>query len=624
MSQTKVQLIAPIGVVTASTLETTGVLTATTFVGDIAGTVTGITSTTDNLNLGIITATSFAGDFTGIGSGLTGTPNIVAGVVTATKFVGNTPGTVSGLADGTNINAGIITATSFVGNLTGNAAGLSTTTAQLTLGIVTATSYSGSGANLSGVSAGPVAQQAVTANSGTTTIDLSSGNVIYMTQSSNTTVSFANTEGNTDVVYLIRTKDDNTTARTITWPSGFAWDGGTEPTLLTNETENEAQIFKLTTRDNGATWYGVEVVNYSAYIAPARQLWSWGYDHYGQLGQNDRVFKSSPVQIPGTTWMNVQCGDTVAQSAFKTDNTLWVWGRNTSYGKLGQNNLTHYSSPVQLPGSWKTFSHYNSGGLGLKNDGTLWGTGDDAGTNNTVNYSSPVQITSATNWKMIAPAHNGGQRAAINTDSELYVWGGIGEGNGFTGDRVTYSSPIQIPGSWGSVRGGIYVITGVKTDGTLWMSGRNHGGVDGSLGQNNTTEYSSPVQVPGTNWAYGAGKVAGGDFGCMALRTDGTLWVWGRNGSGELGQNDTNYRSSPVQVPGTNWALIETGYLNNYAIKTDGTLWGWGDNRYGHLGQNSRTYFSSPVQIPGTYPTSVLTDGFAVISASYGTVSVLK
>ena len=51
---------------------------------------------------------------------------------------------------------------------------------------------------------------------------------------------------------------------------------------------------------------------------------------------------------------------------------------------------------------------------------------------------------------------------------------------------------------------------------------------------------------------------------------------------------------------------------------------GWGDNRYGHLGQNSRTYFSSPVQIPGTYPTSVLTDGFAVISASYGTVSVLK
>ena len=271
MSQTKVQLIAPIGVVTASTLETTGVLTATTFVGDIAGTVTGITSTTDNLNLGIITATSFAGDFTGIGSGLTGTPNVVAGVVTATKFVGNTPGTVSGIADGTNINAGIITATSFVGNLTGNAAGFSyyqLQLAQANLGIVTATSYHGSGANLSGVSAGPVSQQAVTANSGTTTIDLSSGNVIYMTQTADTTVAFANTEGNTDVVYLVRIPDGY--SKNTYMASGFVWNGGSEPTLASGPADY--QVFKLTTRDNGATWYG----NVSSENTELRELWAWG------------------------------------------------------------------------------------------------------------------------------------------------------------------------------------------------------------------------------------------------------------------------------------------------------------------------------------------------------------
>tara|TARA_R100001082_G_scaffold58148_1_gene32222 strand:- start:53 stop:1285 length:1233 start_codon:yes stop_codon:yes gene_type:complete len=410
----------------------------------------------------------------------------------------------------------------------------------------------------------------------------------------------------------------------------MVWDGGTEPTLLTNETENEAQIFKLTTRDNGATWYGNEVVNYSAYLAPARELWSWGYggrsDGGGALGQNQsyNVSYSSPVQIPGTTWMNVQCGDSVTQSAFKTDGTLWVWGRNYE-GQLGLNQAGHgngRSSPTQIPGGFKTRADYGTGSLAMKSDGTLWATGGEAAQNNAIKYSSPVQIPGT--WKIISPASNGNNRAAINTDSELYVWGNIGEGNGFTGNTTQYSSPIQIPGSWGSVRTGIYVITGVKTDGTLWMSGRNHGGVDGSLGQNNVTQYSSPVQIPGTNWAYGAGKVAGGDFGCIALRTDGTLWVWGRNSSGELGQNDTAARSSPVQVPGTNWALIEPGYVNNYAIKTDGTLWGWGDNRHGTLGQNNRTYYSSPVQIPGTYPTSVLTDGFAIISGSYGTVSVLK
>ena len=319
-----------------------------------------------------------------------------------------------------------------------------------------------------------------------------------------------------------RIKDEKTTESTITCPSGFVWNRGTEPTIITNETENEAQIFKLTTRDNGATWYGVEVVNYSAYIAPARQLWSWGYggrsDGGGALGQNQApsVSYSSPVQIPGTTWMNVQCGDAVTQSAFKTDGTVWVWGRQP-YGNLGVNNRINYSSPVQLPGGWKTFAGYGSGGLGMKSDGTLWATGAYTAQNNAINYSSPVQIPGT--WKIISPASNANNRAAINTDSELYVWGNIVDGNGFTGNRTTYSSPIQIPGSWGSVRTGIYVITGVKTDGTLWMSGRNHGGVDGSLGQNNRTEYSSPVQVPGTNWAYGAGKVAGGDFGCMALRT---------------------------------------------------------------------------------------------------------
>ena len=114
---------------------------------------------------------------------------------------------------------------------------------------------------MTGVSGGPVGQQAVTANSGTTAIDLSSGNVIYMTQSSNTTVSFANTEGNTDVVYLVRVKDATSTARTITWPSGFVWNGGTAPTLLSIDDTGEGQAFKLTTRDNGATWYGVEVYN---------------------------------------------------------------------------------------------------------------------------------------------------------------------------------------------------------------------------------------------------------------------------------------------------------------------------------------------------------------------------
>ena len=506
MSQTKVQLIAPIGVVTASTLETTGILTATTFVGDIAGTVTGITSTTDNLNLGIVTATSFAGDFTGIGSGLTGTPNVVAGVVTATKFVGNTPGTVSGIADGTNINAGIITATSFVGNLTGNAAGLSTTTAQLTLGIVTATSYSGSGANLSGVSAGPVAQQAVTANSSTTTIDLSSGNVIYMTQSANTTVAFANTEGNTDLVYLIRVKDATSTARTITWPSGFVWDGGTEPTLLNINSADEGQVFKLTTRDNGATWYGAEIYNNDS----GKTLWAMGANYFGALGINEAhaSLYSSPVQVSGS-WRYASNGQANA-IATKPDGTLWAWGSN-AHGQLGDNSVVHKSSPVQIPGTtWNTTTNGTNHSVATKTDGTLWSWGYNTrgqlGHNNTTKYSSPVQVPGTT-WGSGDQLSSGHDFVlSIKTDGSLWSWGSnsygcLGHNNAHpTG---TASSPVQVGSStdWAMVRGSQTSAAAIKTDGTLWAWGMSSGGGAGQLGQNSVVDYSSPVQIPGTNWS---------------------------------------------------------------------------------------------------------------------------
>ena len=605
MSQTKVQLIAPIGVVTASTLETTGVLTATTFVGDIAGTVTGITSTTDNLNLGIITATSFAGDFTGIGSGLTGTPNVVAGVVTATKFVGNTPGTVSGIADGTNINAGIITATSFVGNLTGNAAGLSTTTGHVNLGIVTATSFHGSGANLDGVSSGPVAQQAVTANSSTTTIDLSSGNLIYMTQSANTTVAFANTEGNTDVVYLVRTKDDTATARTITWPSGMVWDGGTAPTLLTinKSAEYEAQVFKLTTRDNGATWYGKEVVNFDAKLP--YELWAIGWNSSGILGINQPGIRySSPVQVPGTTWASVKSsggsGSYMVQS--RTDNTLWAWGYNDK-GVLGQNNRTSYSSPIQIPGTtWARSEANGKMSIATKTDGTLWVWGNNSsgalGQNSQTEYSSPVQIPGTT-WGTSEAQISVGPNymaAAIKTDGTLWVWGLNERGQLGQNSNTYYSSPIQIPGStWSAVDvGGYSSGAALKTDGTLWAWGLNN---NGQLGQNQpgATRLSSPTQIPGTTWK----QISCSHYSTLAIKTDGTLWGWGPNESGQLAQNslESGGISSPVQIPGTTWSIV--GGVGG-AVKTDGTLWVWGGNQPGKLGQNNRTYYSSPVQIPGT------------------------
>ena len=140
----------------------------------------------------------------------------------------------------------------------------------------------------------------------------------------------------------------------------------------------------------------------------------------------------------------------------------------------------------------------------------------------------------------------------------------------------------------------------------------------GQLGLNNTTAYSSPTQIPGTNWA----NISGGTNCAVATKTDGTLWTWGVNEKGNLGINQQgNKISSPTQIPGTNWDTENffVGEKFGRAIKTDGTLWSWGYNWSGPLGQNSSStnvLYSSPVQIPGTtwsYTTSVNSYGAAAL-----------
>ena len=165
----------------------------------------------------------------------------------------------------------------------------------------------------------------------------------------------------------------------------------------------------------------------------------------------------------------------------------------------------------------------------------------------------------------------------------------------------------------------------VKTDGTLWGWGSQ--GSHGYLGVNNKTQYSSPVQVPGTTWA----MVTSLQYGNIGTKTDGTAWSWGFNYLGTLGQNNNTSCSSPIQIPGTTWSTDYRDWRGGetYAVltsKTDGTLWGWGRNNSGSLGLNqtspTSTGYSSPVQLPGTTwaNTAGGTTGFAAATKTDGTL----
>lgn len=337
-------------------------------------------------------------------------------------------------------------------------------------------------------------------------------------------------------------------------PGGFTATGSASPITVTGLTNGTEYTFTVTATNDTGTGPASAA---SVAIAPVLQgyLYAWGANSRGELGQNNRINTSSPVQIGTDQWLTASAGN-YSTAAIRNDNTLWTWGEN-NFGVLGLDDLIDRSSPTQVGGlsDWKTLSVTSLSTPtfhATKTDGTLWGWGDN------------------------------------------FTYGQIGDGT-----TVRKSSPVQIGAltNWSQVSSGFYSVGAIKTNGTLWTWGRNN---SGGLGQNFSTSTSvlSPVQVGSlTNWKQLSMSLRNGH----AVKTDGTLWGWGGNGSGQLGDNTTVYKSSPVQIGAlTTWLQVSTSNYNTFAIKNDGTYWVWGSATFGMLGNNTGTgaaSYSSPIQL---------------------------
>ena len=378
-------------------------------------------------------------------------------------------------------------------------------------------------------------------------------------------------------------------------------------------------------------WYDQAVAGTQGTYVGEGQLYTLGRNSHGELGQNTRSpgasgAYSSPVQVPGNFKLTTY-GDNGTVHGIKDDNTLWAWGDN-EYGQLGLNDAgtggpgPEYSSPTQVPGSWSTVCSgaYNGQVLAVRTNGTLWawgyaGRGQDglntAGTGGAQGprLSSPTQVGTDTTWS----ASGTGDKLflnhyvqAIKTDGSLWGWGANDTGllGLNTRNPTGLSSPTQVgtDTTWDKVTTGAVnaFAFATKTDGSLWVSGYNN---YGQLGQNNPTNShrSSPVQIPGT-WS----KAGGLDDAVIGLKTNGTLWGWGRIVQGNLGLNEGGNPgvslSSPTQIgTNTNWESIVVGWESTWARKTDGSLWWWGSNDSGSKGYIAiDSKISSPTQLPGT------------------------
>jgi len=277
-------------------------------------------------------------------------------------------------------------------------------------------------------------------------------------------------------------------------------------------------------------------------------LWAWGSNYYGELGDGTNIGKNVPTRIGNANnWKSVLAGYAFTV-AIKTDGTLWAWGLNDS-GELGDGTIINKNIPTKIgnANNWSLASIYFDSCHAIKTDGTLWAWGNNfwgvLGDGTNINKSTPIQIGTDTNWKVIS---NGMTHVlALKVDGTLWSWGGgsFGTvGDGTNNNKRNFPLQIGTSNNWKSVSAGREHSLAIKTDGTLWAWGLND---YGQLGDGTTINKNTPIQIgTATNW-----KVAtSGNWFSTALKTDGALWAWGLNDAGQLGDDTTIDKTAPTQI----------------------------------------------------------------------------
>lgn len=363
-------------------------------------------------------------------------------------------------------------------------------------------------------------------------------------------------------------------------------------------------------------------------ITTSGTMYSVGSNTHGVLGiNNSNVNISNFTQVgTETTWVSASCmsdsGNFTTVFALKSDNSLWGWGYN-GRNEITPNNAINRSSPIQIDSqkSWKNkFKKIsNTGtyrGYGfLTTDNKLLVKAYDAipsGFSLTY-YPVPALQTALTAVRNLKSISIGGFNTLfVKSDSTLWGWGRNNLGGSTTSilnvfgnnqNNFAYISPVQLgsQSEWSKVSVGCESLSSInqddfvlaiKNNGTLWAWGVNN---YGQLGDGSFTIKSSPVQIgSATNWT----DIFTSAYNSYGKNSSGVWYGWGYNAFGQLGLNDASaIKSLPVQILDTNFTKVSIGAYHGLGVKSNGTLWSWGYNANGELGQGDLINRSSPVQI---------------------------
>ena len=283
--------------------------------------------------------------------------------------------------------------------------------------------------------------------------------------------------------------------------------------------------------------------------------------------------------------------------ALSADGTVLAWG-NGGFGQLGDGRQIAFNTPAVVNGV-STIRAISSGGhqtLALGTDGTVFAWGNNAygeiGNNSTADQLVPLALSAPTG--VIAISAGWYHSVAVRNDGTVWTWGANDVGELGDGTTIFRYAPVQVTGISNvtaiATSSGDEFTMALKSDGTVWTWGSNEAG---QLGDGTTNDRHVPGQVSAIA---GATAIAAGQFHALALKSDGSVWAWGFNFAGQLGDGTQTDSPTPVRVAGlTDVVAIAAGYSHSLALKRDGSVWAWGKNRYGELGDGTFSTRIAPV-----------------------------
>ena len=405
-------------------------------------------------------------------------------------------------------------------------------------------------------------------------------------------------------------------AMTVQGTVVYSWGLNSSGQLGNNSNTQEdspVTMFGISNAKNIAAGLGHSVV-----LENDGTVWTVGHNYVGELGIGTTVDQHEAVQVPGVAG--------ILAIAARGDRTLMYTNVGTIlgvgddfYSGLGDGNVGYQLSPYTVS-ALTGVTAVSSGDDGyhslvVKNDGTIWSAGSNSdgqlGSDNQLNSDTFAQVTKGSGYltgvltTSSATAAGGYHSLAVTSDNTVWGWGYESYGQVGNGIATSYVlQPAQVVTSSGTLTGitavsaGEYHSLGLRNDGTVWAWGYN---AFGQLGNNTTTNSNKAVEVLNTSGTPLSNivAIAAGENHSLAVDSSGNLWAWGYNNSGQLGDGTTtnHLEAEQISLSGTMVTQVAGGGFYSLAITSTGTVLAWGANTYGELGDGTTTNRLTPVAV---------------------------